>query len=257
MTRRLTASRTSAAAAAFSLVELLVVVGIIALLIAIFLPTLSRARQQANRTKCLNNIRQVGVGIAVYLHDNKDLPPLDEVRQKTPVFYAAEKNGLLSLRQSFNLYNLVCPEGWASGGNDYYYLTSGISPSGSAYMDYAYWPHRYAPVGEYNVHHASFLYRRGEKGTKILVTDIVTDQSDRNAKVTQTVGAGNHGSNHAGQVYRVQWTDGKGSPAEGENVFLSTGASVLFSDYHAEWFRPQRLTQQANGMCYPPPDQWR
>ena len=127
--RRLSAGR----ARGFSLIELMVVIGIIALLIAIFLPTLSRARQQANRTKCLNNVRQIGVGIAMYLHDNKDLPPLDEVRQKTPVFYSAQKNGLLSLRSSFNLYNLVCPEGWASGGNDYYYVTNGISPSGAAY----------------------------------------------------------------------------------------------------------------------------
>ena len=253
MTRRPTASRHSA----FSLIELMVVIGIIAMLIAIFLPTLSRARHHANRTKCLNNIRQVGVGIAIYLHDNKELPPLDEVRQKTPVFYSARKNGLLSLRASFNLHNLVCPEGWASGGNDYYYITNGISPSGAAYMDYAYWPHRYAPAGSYSVHQASFLYRRGEKGTKILVTDIVTDQADRNAKVTETVGAGNHGSNHTGKQYRVQWTDGRGNRIEGENSFLSTGASVLFSDYHAQWFRPEKLTQQANGMCYPPPDQWR
>ena len=91
---------------------------------------------------------------------------------------------------------------------------------------------------------------------KILVTDIVTDQSDRNAKITETVGVGNHGSNHPGVIYRVPWTDGRGRAVEGENVFRSTGCSVLFSDYHAQWFRPQKLTQQANGMCYPPSDQW-
>jgi prepilin-type N-terminal cleavage/methylation domain-containing protein/prepilin-type processing-associated H-X9-DG protein len=75
MTNQNPPARESAATRGFTLVELLVVIGIIAILISVLLPALSRARGAANSAACLSNLRQIGQAMHMYVNTNKGSLP--------------------------------------------------------------------------------------------------------------------------------------------------------------------------------------
>ena len=122
----------------FTLIELLVVIAIISILAAILFPVFSRARENARRANCLSNLKQIGLGITMYVQDNNGRYPLSSSassvspRTRWPDYiypYVKNEQVFICLSAPENLVN----KGWAHntsrvyGGHGYNYQYLGNS----------------------------------------------------------------------------------------------------------------------------------
>ena len=113
----------------FTLIELLVVIAIIAILAALILPGLSRAREQANRAVCKSNLRQFGVAITLYANDNRDRlmqTILSYGGQRYPVAAFMFKEDAVRNGDAQQYFNVETIQYYTSGGNTNELKMSGI-----------------------------------------------------------------------------------------------------------------------------------
>jgi len=222
----------------FTLVELLVVIAIIGILASVLLPVLASAREKGHRTRCLSNMRQIGMAVRLYASDNQDNLPRNTV--------SGSSNGqaLWDLPESMadniagvtvggkNVYRKLfyCPGSFTSVADDDFWWNY---PSGYRVTSYQWMMSRDGTQAYPTllVSPKGFLIKmnRGYNNVfDLAATELVTD-------VVPSQGPGNLNDSFRNVTSVNPQMLPKGFHANHMGRDLPSGGNILFLDGHCEW----------------------
>jgi prepilin-type N-terminal cleavage/methylation domain-containing protein/prepilin-type processing-associated H-X9-DG protein len=209
----------------FTLMELLVVIAIISILASILFPVFARARENARKTTCLSNTKQIGIAVQMYTQDHDErLPGHSYPSGGTITTYAHRIEPYLKSRNA-----MYCPNDKLN--NPYKPLTTANLSYGYNYQFLSFGLSGTDGAGNLKTTYGKLLSQVGKPAETVLVTDT--------------------GSRPGGGAYLAVWDQNPAYRTVGDYRVMALhleGANVAFLDGHSKWYKCPGPLVQDNTM---------
>jgi len=228
----------------FTLIEMLVVIAIISVLAAMLFPVFARARENARRASCASNLRQMGLGLMLYVQDYDERYPMLGYRAPSGqrVWFQNSANWPMLLKPyGVTRQLLQCPSEPTNGSSAYYY--------GGASGDYAAQISDYA----YNLYLATNRDspQQGQGGTPgvnmaaltspsltVAFVDYISNNGHNTGYTSGKLNSSNNDSTNC-ITWPASCHSGLATFPAGIATRHLSGQNVAFADGHAKWFKAE------------------